>query len=133
MDNIRGIAGQALTSSGGPAFRCSLQRNNFTDAQMIQNSPESIYTALTRMLVLYGARMSPSWDKDDSNAPKWLQQLYRESKRMWSEGHVQRPFRLIQLARIEIRTQLANTNHLMSIDKLPLPQKLRSYIHVRYY
>ena len=100
---------------------------------MIQSSPESVYTALTRMLVLYGARMPRSWDKDDSNAPEWLKQLYRESKRMWTEGLVQKPFRLLQMARIEIRTQLATTNNLMHIDKLPLPQKLKSYLQVQYY
>lgn len=133
MDNIRGIAGQALTNAGGPQYRCSLQKNNFTDAEMIQSSPESVYTPLVRMLVLSGACMSPTWDKDDSKSPPWLQQLYRESKTVWTEGLSKKPYRLIHLARIEIRAHLTNNRNLVNIDRLPLPDKMKAYLKVQYF
>ena len=137
MDNIRGIADQALGNSLSVGHQihhsCGLKRNSFTDAEMVVTSPESAYTPIVRMLVLSGARMPPTWDKDDSRSPPWLQQLYRESKRVWTENLVGKPYRLLHLARIVIRSQLADNCRLNQIDRLPLPEKLSAYLKVKYY
>ncbi len=72
------------------------------------------------------------WEKDHSKSPDWLKQLYEESQRAWLEQKVQKPAFLIHLSRLAIRAHLARVKRLQSIHLLPLPEKLISYVAVKY-
>ena len=93
---------------------------------------ESMFTPLVRLLVLSGAHFPEGWNKDYSKAPLWIRNLYEEIRTAQRENKVQRPAKLVHLCRLAIRAQLANISRLHYIHLVPLPQKLRDYLEVKY-
>ena len=93
---------------------------------------ESIYTPLVRLLVLSGAQFPVGWNKDYSKSPRWIQQLYNETKLARQQEMVQRPSRLVHLCRLAIRAYMACVGRLHQMSHVPVPTNLKGYLEVRY-
>lgn len=92
----------------------------------------SPYAGVVRLLVLAGTQVSSSMRKDLYRRFSCVSLLLDEICSFWDKYQMERPPKLVHLAKLKIRLYLASIRQLHEISHLPLPPRLKEYVKLNY-
>lgn len=92
----------------------------------------SPYAGVVRLLILAGTEVSSNMREELYKRFSIVSLLLDEVCAFWDKYRMERPPKLVHIAKLGIRSYLASIRQLHEISRLPLPPRLKEYVKLNY-